>query len=82
MIRSNYADHQTPQFRVLSDGQCQELYLAALEAGLTPETEYDLRVEAGDAAGNWSLGGPAVTASTPRLKPDDEVSSVAHSSRP
>jgi trimethylamine--corrinoid protein Co-methyltransferase len=28
---SNYADRQTPQFRVLSDRQCQELYLAALE---------------------------------------------------
>jgi len=28
---SNFAERQTPQFRVLSDRQCQELYLAALE---------------------------------------------------
>jgi len=31
MIRSNYSEHQTPQFSVLSDSQCQELFLAALE---------------------------------------------------
>ena len=31
MIVTNYSDVQTPQFRVLSDGQCQELYLASLE---------------------------------------------------
>lgn len=28
---SNFSDHQSPQFRVLSDRQCQELYLATLE---------------------------------------------------
>lgn len=32
MITANYADRQTPQFRVLSDGQCHEIYLAALDA--------------------------------------------------
>ncbi|HOG46535.1 MAG TPA: trimethylamine methyltransferase family protein [Anaerolineae bacterium] len=31
MIVSNYADRQTPQFRVLSDAQCRELFLAALQ---------------------------------------------------
>ena len=31
MIRANYSDRQTPQLRVLSDAQCQMLYLAALE---------------------------------------------------
>jgi trimethylamine--corrinoid protein Co-methyltransferase len=31
MINTNYSDVQTPQFRVLSDGQCHELYMAALE---------------------------------------------------
>lgn len=31
MIQSNTLIHQTPQFRVLSDGQCQEIFLAALE---------------------------------------------------
>lgn len=31
MITSNYSDRQAPQFRVLSDGQCQEIYLATLE---------------------------------------------------
>lgn len=32
MIVTNYADRQTPHFRVLSDAQCHEVYLAALEA--------------------------------------------------
>ena len=31
MITANYSDHQTPQFRVLSEAQCQEIYLATLE---------------------------------------------------
>lgn len=31
MTLTNYSDRQTPQFRVLSDRQCQELYLATLE---------------------------------------------------
>ncbi len=31
MIITNYSDRQTPQFRVLTDSQCQELYLATLE---------------------------------------------------
>jgi trimethylamine--corrinoid protein Co-methyltransferase len=31
MIISNYSDRQTPQFRVLSDRQCQEIFLATLE---------------------------------------------------
>jgi trimethylamine--corrinoid protein Co-methyltransferase len=32
VIVTNYADRQTPHFRVLSDAQCHEVYLAALEA--------------------------------------------------
>lgn len=31
MIVANNAGLQTPQFRVLTDGQCQELYQACLE---------------------------------------------------
>jgi trimethylamine--corrinoid protein Co-methyltransferase len=31
VIVTNYSDLQTPQFKVLSDGQCHELYLATLE---------------------------------------------------
>lgn len=31
MTLTNYSDRQTPQFRVLSDGQCREIYLATLE---------------------------------------------------
>ena len=31
MIISNSLEHHTPQFRVLSEGQCQELYAAALQ---------------------------------------------------
>jgi len=32
--------------------------------GLTPETAYEFRVEAADVAGNWSVNGPSVTATT------------------
>ncbi len=31
MITANYSGHQTPQFRILSEAQCQEIYLATLE---------------------------------------------------
>lgn len=31
MITSNYSDRKAPTFRVLSEGQCQEIYLATLE---------------------------------------------------
>jgi trimethylamine--corrinoid protein Co-methyltransferase len=31
VIIANYSDAQTPQFRVLSEGQCHELYMATLE---------------------------------------------------
>jgi len=31
VIITNYSEHQTPQFRVLSDAQCEELTLATLE---------------------------------------------------
>jgi trimethylamine--corrinoid protein Co-methyltransferase len=31
LITTNYSDRQAPQFRVLSEGQCQEIYLATLE---------------------------------------------------
>lgn len=32
MIQTNFASRQSPQFRVLSDVQCHEIFLAALEA--------------------------------------------------
>ncbi|MEJ2637471.1 MAG: fibronectin type III domain-containing protein, partial [Calditrichia bacterium] len=38
-------------------------------SGLTPNTAYEFRIEAGDAAGNWSIDGPAVTITT--LPPAD-----------
>ncbi len=31
MIQTNFASRQTPQFRVLSDAQCKEIFLAAIE---------------------------------------------------
>lgn len=31
-VRSNYEVYQTPQFKVLSDDQCEEIYLGAIEA--------------------------------------------------
>ena len=31
MILANNSDHQTPQFRILSDSQCKEIFLATLE---------------------------------------------------
>ncbi|GBF76157.1 hypothetical protein PA598K_04605 [Paenibacillus sp. 598K] len=45
-------------------------YTAAL---LTPETAYTFRVEAGDAAGNWSASGPTTTATTLAAPDDDEA---------
>lgn len=33
-------------------------------AGLAPDTAYTFKVEAGDAAGNWSVNGPGLTART------------------
>jgi len=31
MILANSADHQSPQFRILTDAQCKEIFFAALE---------------------------------------------------
>jgi chitodextrinase len=33
-------------------------------SGLTPSTQYTFKVEAGDAAGNWSTDGPIITVNT------------------
>jgi len=38
--------------------------------GLNPETEYTFKVEAGDAAGNWTENGPSVTVTTSSEGPD------------
>jgi len=44
-------------------------------SGLTPETTYIFKVEAGDAAGNWSTGGPSVTVvTTGETAPEDTES--------
>jgi len=55
-------------YRVLQDGQELATLPAAAQSfrvpGLTPHTAYAFRVEAGDAAGNWSATGPALTVST------------------
>ena len=37
--------------------------------GLTPETRYAFKVEAGDAAGVWTSDGPSVTVTTAKEKP-------------
>lgn len=34
-------------------------------AGLTPNSEYVFKVEAGDGGGNWSTNGPSITVTTP-----------------
>jgi len=59
MIIANYADRQTLQFRVLSDGQCRELYAAALEClqrvGVQvnhPEAQALLAAAGADVTGN------------------------------
>ncbi|MFD2383529.1 fibronectin type III domain-containing protein, partial [Paenibacillus xanthanilyticus] len=52
--------------------------------GLTPNTEYTLKVEAKDAAGNWSTNGPAITVKTlPKdaPAPDTEAPSWAPGSK-
>ncbi|MCD1257270.1 fibronectin type III domain-containing protein [Paenibacillus athensensis] len=55
-------------YRVLQGGQELTTLPASAQSfrvpGLTPHTAYAFRVEAGDAAGNWSATGPALTAST------------------
>ncbi len=47
--------------------------LSYLVTGLTPETEYTFRVEAGDAAGNWSTTGLSVTTATLSSYQPDQV---------
>jgi len=55
--------------------------------GLTPGTTYVFKVEAGDAAGNWSTDGPAVTAatravSTPPTPPADATEEPEDNAEP
>ena len=44
-----------------------------LVGSLSPETEYSFKVEAGDADGNWSVDGPAVTVSTEAEDPGSTI---------
>ncbi len=41
--------------------------------GLSPSTSYTFKVEAGDAAGNWTTTGPSVTVTTVPSVPDAEA---------
>ncbi|MEC8023211.1 MAG: fibronectin type III domain-containing protein [Myxococcota bacterium] len=53
-------------YRIFMDGQ-QVVEVAETQAvvsGLLPNTVHTFKVEAGDAAGNWSSDGPSVTVST------------------
>jgi chitodextrinase len=53
-------------YRVFQDGQqiAEQANSELLVAGLGPSTEYTFKVEAGDAAGNWSGDGPSATVTT------------------
>jgi chitodextrinase len=55
-------------YRVFQNGeQISELTTTELLVeGLGPNTEYSFQVEAGDAAGNWSEGGPSAIVTTAR----------------
>ena len=53
-------------YRVFQDNQqiAEQANSELLVAGLGPSTEYTFKVEAGDAAGNWSGDGPSATVTT------------------
>ncbi|SDD68754.1 Right handed beta helix region [Paenibacillus sp. UNCCL117] len=53
-------------YKIYKDGQETATVAATTYtvAGLTPDTAYTFQVQAGDAAGNWSADGPAITVRT------------------
>ena len=53
-------------YRVFQDGQqiAEQAGTELLVDGLGPSTEYTFKLEAGDAAGNWSEDGPSATVTT------------------
>jgi hypothetical protein len=53
-------------YRVYKNGQQigEQTELEVMVSGLGPDTEYSFKVEAGDAAGNWSEDGPGATVTT------------------
>ncbi|HUU04164.1 MAG TPA: RHS repeat-associated core domain-containing protein [Myxococcota bacterium] len=62
-------------YRVFQDGAALQDVAADLRelaiTGLAPETEYAFQLQAGDAAGNWSVDGPSTTATTAMDLPPD-----------
>ncbi|MGE5416694.1 MAG: cadherin-like beta sandwich domain-containing protein, partial [Acidobacteriota bacterium] len=59
-------------YAVYQDGNLLTDSIAAnvqeyLVLGLTPDTVYNFRVEARDAAGNWSADGPTLAVTTPKV---------------
>ena len=75
-------------YRVIVDGviKLETPALNALIEGLEPGHSYEVRIDAGDAAGHWSEDGPADVVRTPerayegfrRLSRDEYTRSVAH----
>ena len=64
-------DVEVTGYNIFQDGmeiaQVDGSTLTYAVADLTPDTEYTFKVEAGDAAGNWSSDGPSETVITPEM---------------
>lgn len=60
-------DTAVTAYRIYQDGALVRTssQTSCVLTGLSPDTGYRFKVEAGDAAGNWSTGGPATTVHTP-----------------
>jgi hypothetical protein len=65
-------------YRILREGSSpinvDGLNTICIVDGLAADTTYNFKVEAGDAAGNWSSDGPAVSAATTATSPSADVS--------
>ena len=66
-------DVAVTHYQVYQDGQSIALLDASVQTcdvdGLSPGVEYSFKVEAGDAADNWSSDGPSVSATTADSSP-------------
>ena len=61
------------EYRIYQDGKLLLTVSGGTEqyqvTGLSPETDYEFKVEAGNEAGKWSVDGPSVKVKTPAVAP-------------